>query len=293
MYLNPFVSVALHVLAREVTQVRWLAWCEDVSEQSRFWPALSRREKSWVVPAPIIEYVAISESRRRDLATVLGLPLAAIRVVRPPLDSAAWLGLGEEAEHAVAETRLLDRFPVVLVPQKLLPHKRLDLAVTLARELLTRAHRPLVLVSGAPSPHDSAASAATLELIDDRARACVVGDGLQVLSRLLGHSASAKTIRELMLLSDLVFLPSEEEGFGMPLLEAAALRVPVLCADIPPFREAGGGGATYFRLSSSPERIAGLAVEMASATLNRTRREALLSARHFEADLDRVLEGRS
>lgn len=37
--------------------------------------------------------------------------------------------------------------------------------------------------------------------------------------------------------ADYVVLPSMEEGFGLPLTEALARGVPVLCSDIPPFRE--------------------------------------------------------
>jgi glycosyltransferase involved in cell wall biosynthesis len=48
-----------------------------------------------------------------------------------------------------------------------------------------------------------------------------------------------------MSLCDLVYLPSHEEGYGTPISEAIALRVPVLCSDIPAFRHAAGSYATY------------------------------------------------
>lgn len=40
--------------------------------------------------------------------------------------------------------------------------------------------------------------------------------------------------------------PSQMEGFGMPLLEAARLGCPVACSDIEPFRELLGDHASYF-----------------------------------------------
>lgn len=42
-----------------------------------------------------------------------------------------------------------------------------------------------------------------------------------------------------------VLQPSFAEGWGMPLVEAAALGTPVLCADIPPFRECGADALVY------------------------------------------------
>ncbi len=41
--------------------------------------------------------------------------------------------------------------------------------------------------------------------------------------------------------------PSLAEGFGMPLLEAFAAGCPVICTDIPVFREIAGNGAHYFQ----------------------------------------------
>jgi len=46
-----------------------------------------------------------------------------------------------------------------------------------------------------------------------------------------------------------VLFPSYAEGFGLPIVEAARRDRPVLCSDIPVFREVGGGGAAYFRVN--------------------------------------------
>ncbi len=48
-------------------------------------------------------------------------------------------------------------------------------------------------------------------------------------------------------------LPSFAEGFGLPIVEAAWRGRPVLCSDIPVFREVGGEGAIYFRVNDAVE----------------------------------------
>ena len=53
-----------------------------------------------------------------------------------------------------------------------------------------------------------------------------------------------------------LILPSYAEGFGLPIVEAARRGRPVLCSDIPVFREVGGAGAAYFRVND-PEALAG------------------------------------
>jgi glycosyltransferase involved in cell wall biosynthesis len=42
-----------------------------------------------------------------------------------------------------------------------------------------------------------------------------------------------------------LLLPSLAEGFGLPVAEALALRVPVICSDLPALRETGGDAANY------------------------------------------------
>lgn len=58
-----------------------------------------------------------------------------------------------------------------------------------------------------------------------------------------------------------VVLPSLDEGFGFPVLEALACGVPALCSDIPALREVGGSQTVYFdplRPAELPERLAAL-----------------------------------
>lgn len=46
-----------------------------------------------------------------------------------------------------------------------------------------------------------------------------------------------------------ILAPSYAEGFGLPIAEAAHRDRPVICSDIPVFREVGGAGAAYFRVN--------------------------------------------
>ena len=62
-------------------------------------------------------------------------------------------------------------------------------------------------------------------------------------------------------LADALFLPSQEEGFGIPILEAGLAGIPIFCSDIPPLRKLGGNHATYFSLDEDPEKVCNLIVE--------------------------------
>jgi len=55
--------------------------------------------------------------------------------------------------------------------------------------------------------------------------------------------------------SDALIFASYVEGFGLPLVEAAQRGLPVLCSDIPVFREVGGKNCGYFKLEDAASLV--------------------------------------
>jgi glycosyltransferase involved in cell wall biosynthesis len=76
----------------------------------------------------------------------------------------------------------------------------------------------------------------------------------------------------------LALLPSEREGFGLPLVEALACGTPVVASDIPVLREVGGSAASYCAVgdvSTWRDRIVALLGERDRAPAEwRARRQA-------------------
>ena len=61
--------------------------------------------------------------------------------------------------------------------------------------------------------------------------------------------------------SDLLFLPSKQEGFGLPLLEAGLFRLPVFCARLEPMQSVLKHNVHLFDLDDEPAAIASLIVQ--------------------------------
>lgn len=55
--------------------------------------------------------------------------------------------------------------------------------------------------------------------------------------------------------ADALIFASYVEGFGLPLVEAAQRGLPVLCSDIPVFREVGGKNCEYFKLEDAASLV--------------------------------------
>lgn len=80
----------------------------------------------------------------------------------------------------------------------------------------------------------------------------------KIVNRLMSHPQSGRRLfwltgvtdeylEKLWDASNCLIVASENEGFGLPLVEAARRRIPILVRDIPVFREVAGDHATYFR----------------------------------------------
>jgi glycosyltransferase involved in cell wall biosynthesis len=63
----------------------------------------------------------------------------------------------------------------------------------------------------------------------------------------------------------MLFMPSREEGFGIPILEAGLAGLPIFCSDIPPLRSLGGSHVTYFSPDAVPSELARIIANSLSA----------------------------
>ncbi|HET9140901.1 glycosyltransferase family 1 protein [Actinophytocola sp.] len=84
-----------------------------------------------------------------------------------------------------------------------------------------------------------------------------------------GHAPGRDRVRALGYLSDVdlrsvvagasaLILPSRDEGFGLPVLEALACDVPVVCSDLPALREVSAGHATLVPFGDSEAMAAAI-----------------------------------
>jgi glycosyltransferase involved in cell wall biosynthesis len=215
-------------------------------------------------PQPGAGYVAISEVRRRQLREVIGIDP---EVVPDGIDLDHFLGVGQATRELLHGAGLDAADPLILVPLRVTRRKRLELAITAAGRLRHRHPRLMVAISGPLGPHAGDNRAYRAELFELRTRL-----GLDGVVRFLHelapegdqHPVSDAMIAELYRLADVVLLPSESEGFGLPAIEAAAARVPLVCSDLEVLREVGGQGMHTFSAAGGPYAVAE-AVEAALA----------------------------
>jgi glycosyltransferase involved in cell wall biosynthesis len=262
-HFNLPLTAALHSLLKAGKLGRCIAWCHDFT-----WTSPSSRSKvhpgyPWDLLRTYLEdvtYVVVSRRRQEALAELFGCPPGQIRVVYNGVNPVTLLGLSAEGGALVARLGLLESDLVLLMPVRVTRAKNIEYALRLMAALKACGCRPKLVVTGPPDPHD----------LDSMA----YFQGLQALRQQLGveqemrfvfesgqdpdqpYTIDERVVGDLFRVGDVMFMPSHREGFGMPVLEAGLLGVPVVCANVPAAEEIGGEDVIIFDTDQDPARLA-------------------------------------
>jgi glycosyltransferase involved in cell wall biosynthesis len=224
-----------------------VAWDHDIAATSERYAGRLHPGYPWDLfrePWPGVLSVTVSKTRRAELARGTGISPDAIRVVPNGVDRDTFVGLAPTTRQLIDTLNLSGADPVLLTPARVTPRKNLELAVRVVAELRRTGDDARVLITGAPDPHDPHAEAYLGSLREQIA--ATAPDGVHLLVDGPRAWRSKRVVADLFRVADALFLPSRDEGFGLPILEAATARLPILCADIPALRELAGDDATYF-----------------------------------------------
>lgn len=266
------LTEALWQLAEEKSDTRWIGWVHDLAacnpDYDHPWhqPPWDRLARA----CPRFTYVAVSEHRARQFSSLMR---GEARVIPNGIDPDAVLGLTEKVRGLAKKHTLLARECVLIQPTRLLRRKNVELGLAVVAELRRRGRDAVTLITAAADPHNPQSSAYAEEIhrrrdaLGLRETALFVGDEFAVADA---------DIASLYALADALFFPSRQEGFGLPVVEAAVQRLPVFCADVNPINSLLEHGVHVFAPDASPAEIAILIERtLDRSSAHRARREAL------------------
>ncbi len=260
LHKNMPLTAALHRLVSEGA-VRLVAWCHDFAWLDPLYTPDLHPGYPWDLlrePWPGVEYVVVSQDRREMLAGLFGWPPERITVVPPGIDPGHMLGLSPEGERLVRDLGLWDADPAILLPARITRRKNIELGIRITAALVELGWHPVLVVTGPPGPHNPTNVAYLRALQDLRESLGVKENVLFLYERgTEGPFVPDETLMaDLYRAADILLFPSKREGFGIPILEAGIVRMPIFCSDIPPFRESGDGFVHVFGLDDAPDSIA-------------------------------------
>jgi len=258
LHKNLALTAALWELMREPHHPRLILWHHDLAwctprYRDELYPAYPWEllRTAW----PGTTQVVVSEARRRELAGLLGIDQNEILVIPNGVDVADFLKLERSTREYLERLNLAEADPLLLLPVRITPRKNIERALETLACLRQEFPQARLVVAGPPGPHNPA-NVHYFERLK-RLRADL---GLNPFAHFLAEVTSEPlpdaVISDFYRLADVLFLPSHEEGFGIPVLEAALAGVPIFCSDIPALRALGGKEVTYFSPRASPQEIA-------------------------------------
>jgi glycosyltransferase involved in cell wall biosynthesis len=268
MHYNLACTQALHDLA---PRHKMIAWTHDLTVTNSDFALPNPTQPPWNLMRTSLRdvtYVAVSELRAAEIKAHLKPPVEPT-VIPDMVDPVRLFGFTPEMRTILPALEIPWRDFVFLLPARVMVRKNIDFAVEVVKKLREQGRNPLLLVTGAKvsdSPASEHYGAFLRQSLPEDLRAHVyfLTDYFPVRD---------DTLRDLYLLSDCLLFPSRQEGFGLPVLEAALHRMPVWCHDIPSFRALQGMGSFLLNdLVKLPEAVAWLEAQPPFRQQRRCRR---------------------
>jgi len=200
-------------------------------------------------------HVTISKMRRLELSDLLGIAPESIRVIPNGVDMHTFFKLEPYTVQFVEQLKLDQADPLFLLPVRLTPRKNIELALRILAKVRIEFPKAMLLVTGPEGPHSSTNAAYKRKLLHLRRELDLQG-AVHFLAEVTTEFIPDTVIADFYRLADALIFPSREEGFGIPIIEAAFSSIPVFCADIPVLRELGGEDVSYFDPHAEPGFIA-------------------------------------
>jgi mannosylglucosylglycerate synthase len=265
----PLTAALFRLLDANVAR-HCIAWCHDFD-----WTSPRSRPKvhegyPWDLLRTYREdltYVVVSKDRQQTLAGLLGCPQEEIRVVYNGVSAPTLLGLTEPGKGLVERLGLLNAELVILMPVRVTKAKNIECALRVVAALKERDCRVKLVLTGPPDPHDESSMDYFRSLQELRREL-----GVEQQMRFVfesgpdpgeGYVVDYPVVADLYRASDLLFMPSHSEGFGMPILEAGLVGMPVIATSVPAAEEIGDEDVMLFEPSDEPQELAGRILDWA------------------------------
>jgi mannosylglucosylglycerate synthase len=265
---NLILTAALKKLSEEENVPKFILWHHDLA-----WTTLRYRNElhdgsPWDllrIAWPGAEQVTISDFRRQELASLMNISESDISVIPNGVDVSRFLKLETLTTKLLEQVDLLNANPILLLPVRITPRKNIELALQVLARMKEQYPQATLIVTGPLGPHNPA-NVEYFGRLQALRRDLLLEKNVFFLAELIEGYLPDEVVSDFYQLADMLFLPSFEEGFGIPVLEAGLAGMPIYCADIPPLRDLGLAYANYFSPYGSAADIAATILEHLTAS---------------------------
>jgi len=188
-----------------------------------------------------------SETDRILLHKTIGVPTEKIEVVPNGVNIEEFIKIDETTKLLMRKLGLSFENYIIVTPVRVTPRKNIELALFIVDELqhlIGKSRQIKFLITGPPDHQASKLGMAYLEYLRELIVRRGLTENIILCHELIDQKREYRngniqkwSVADVYNIADLILIPSREEGFGLPVIEAGAARKPIFCSRIPPFQE--------------------------------------------------------
>lgn len=260
MPYNLSLTCAIKNLA-DSGKVKVISWNHDSSYFYPDCPDVYHSEPWNILKTKIspIHYVCISELRSEQFSELYKTK-EKITVIPDGIDPSGFFQLTPDLQQIVHEQKLYKADLIMVQPSRLIPRKNIELSLKVVYALKKMGVHVRHLITGVYDPHEPKNVKYYRELKKMVRDLNITREVIFIADYPMKNGKKIIPdnifIRDLYFIADILFMPSISEGFGLPLLEAGMVKLPIACSDIPSFMEIGRDHVCSFSITDAPDRIA-------------------------------------
>jgi mannosylglucosylglycerate synthase len=259
LHKNLPLTEALYRYSQSGTASRLILWHHDFAWNSPRYKNELHNGQPWDLIRTTwngVTQVVISQARKTELVHLTGINPQKVFVIPGGVDLISFYSCSENVVKLAERLGLFLAEPLLLTPVRITKRKNLELAVSIVSELINHVFpRAQLVITGPLGAHNPSNQKYFDELLNLRNK-LNLEKSVHFLAEYHPQGLTDREVAELYRLADVLLLTSQEEGFGIPMLEAGLGRLIPFCSDIPPLRALGQEWANYFSLKDSPFSIA-------------------------------------
>ncbi|MGB6681427.1 MAG: glycosyltransferase family 4 protein [Candidatus Bathyarchaeia archaeon] len=195
-----------------------------------------------------IRYVTLTNVRAKELSN-LDNPYKIEKAIVVPngVNIEEFIKIDETTKLLMKKLGLSFEDYIIICPVRVTPRKNIELALFVVDELqhlISTSKQIKFLITGPPDHQASKLGMAYLDYLKELIERRGLTERVFFCHELINHEREYSngniqkwSVADVYNIADLVFIPSKEEGFGLPVIEAGAARKPIFCSRIPPFQE--------------------------------------------------------
>jgi glycosyltransferase involved in cell wall biosynthesis len=211
---------------------------------------------------------------------LFGCPADRIEVIYNGVDPSEILGFTSDSYGLISRLGMLESDLNLLMPVRVTQAKNIEYALQVTAAIKETGITPKLVLTGPPDPHDSSSMKYFQSLLELRHEL-----GVENAMRFVYESGpeqsqayfiDSRTVGDLLRVSDVMFMPSHREGFGMPVLEAGLAGVPVVSSGVPAAIEIAPNEVVIYQKEQPPKATAHQIIDLVNSNpISRMRRQIL------------------